>query len=74
MPSFFMRQLADLVEEDGPVARELEATDASSDGARERSLLMAHELAVEQPARVDRVHQGAPLPDRAKVSAGVLKS
>ena len=45
------RELADLVEEDRPAVRELEAADAPGDGAAEGALLVPEELGLDQIGR-----------------------
>src|SRR5262249_30085332 len=45
------RDVADLVQEESALVRELEAADPLGEGARERALLVAEELALEQAAR-----------------------
>src|SRR5207253_10965865 len=55
-------QLPDLVEEDRPAVRELEAAGPAFRGAGEGALLVAEELAFDEPARQRRavhLHQGA---------------
>ena len=64
------RDVADLVQEDGPAARELEAADAVAHRARERALHVAEELALEEVARERAAVHGHERPrarERARV-------
>ena len=59
------RHVADLVQEDGAAVRGLEAADAARVRARERALLVAEQLALDQLAADRRAvhrHEGAALP------------
>ena len=63
------RQVADLVEEDRASVRDLEAADAALEGARERTALVAEELALDERAG----ERGAVDRDERTVAAGAAR-